>query len=212
MEKKTKFLIITISIFIIFGCKKENSTFVPEHSQFKIFINEVGVNPNWIELYNNEDTAFNLNGFQMFVDYKNNIKIKNAVIPAKGYIIFNLSLNQGGNNLPIIIDNKKGTVYLEDPVKKQVDKLEFSNLVDGKSFGRLPDGGNEYFYFEIPTPMKSNYTFLMPNQPPIIKDVSFSPINPFSFQEVTVTAFIYDDYKLISAKLIYFDDDSIKFY
>lgn len=167
----------------------------------------MGYNPNWVELYNNEDSSINLNGFCLFINNKNKVKLNSVVIPAKSYLVFNFSPNQSDYNLPIIINKFNGVLFLKDPNKKQVDKLEYSNLPDGKSFGRIPDGGNELIYFNTPTPMLSNYTFLMPNKPPIIKDVSFYPTNPLPFQEVTVTAFIFDDYALTSAKLFYNDDN-----
>lgn len=206
MYKYVTISIVILVFSLLIGCQKENSIYSPEHSQFKLYINEIGYNPNWIEIYNDEDTAIDLRGFLLYADYKNKVRLSSNVIPSKGYIVYNLASIQGNNNLPVFINKNGGVVYLEDPYKKLVDKFEFVNLVDGGSYGRLPDGGNNYIYFDTPTPMQSNYTFMMPNQPPVIKDVSFSPINPMPFQEVAVSAFIFDDHGLTSAKLIYYDD------
>jgi len=209
---KKAFYVIVIFFFILFlGCNKDNSYFAPELSNLKIYINEIGFNPSWIELYNDEDSAVNIGGFYLFSDYNKKIKLNSNLIPSKGYIIFNISSNQGNNNLPILINKENGIIYLEEPNKKQVDKLEFSKISDGKSYGRIPDGGVNLIHFDIPTPMQSNFTFLMPNQPPIIKDVTFYPINPNPYQEVTVSAFIFDDHMLTSAKLFYSDNNNAEY-
>jgi len=54
------------------------------------------------------------------------------------------------------LDADGETIFLTDSTGGKIDELTFGYIPTGFSFGRKPDGGTNWFYFENPTPKYSN--------------------------------------------------------
>ena len=136
---------------------------------------------DWIELYNDEDTAVNIGGFYITDDLSLPTKWQippNTIIPAKGfYLIWTDDFNDipGQNyirdwwphNIPYTTRwchtnfklNKDGEaigLYKNDGTP--VDTLLFDEQETDVSYGRRPDGSNNFYFFAEPTPSASNST------------------------------------------------------
>ena len=57
----------------------------------------------------------------------------------------NFNLNKDGNQ-----------IYLFDNLGNKIDYIEYNKQLTDISYGRYPDGSNNFVYFEIPTPEKTN--------------------------------------------------------
>ncbi|MBU2507665.1 MAG: CotH kinase family protein [Bacteroidetes bacterium] len=176
----------------------------------RIFINEflasnISTNPDmvdfgdfsdWIELYNDEDSDFDLGGYYLTDDFAILNKWQfpsNTIIPAKEfYLIWADDFNDVPGNIyernwwPDGIEfttkwchtnfklNKDGDgIGLFDQVGNIIDSVFFTAQVTDVSSGRQPDGSNNWFYFSEPTPLNSN-TSIGLNSTNISGDVNFS--------------------------------------
>ena len=134
---------------------------------------------DWIELYNDESVDINIGGYYLTDDFSDSTKWQipqSAVIPAKG---FYLIWADGYNDIPgknyirdwwphdipyttkwchtnFKLDKDKDKIGLFDSNGDKIDSVSFSNQVADVSYGRQPDGSNNWFYFGEPTPMKPN--------------------------------------------------------
>lgn len=136
---------------------------------------------DWIELYNDETSPVNIGGFYITDDLTQPMKWQipaNTTIPAKGYFLIwadgyddvpgnihirpwwpdnvqfttkwchtNFKLNKDGDEIGLF--NASGN---------KIDSLVFDNGQTDVSYGRKPDGSNNWFYFGEPTPLASNTT------------------------------------------------------
>ena len=144
-----------------------------EHSELKIYINEVNSTGKWIEIYNDEEDDVDMGGFTV-ARFNNDYAIAQVPIPAgttiaaKGFLV----LYQGeAAPIPVagavdcmtygISSDKFWFVILKDSESRVVDNtfdIGFPQTVivtSGKSWARETDGGADIAALE-PSPGKSN--------------------------------------------------------
>ena len=80
-----------------------------------------------------------------------------------------------------------------------IDSLTFGSQSDDISYGRYPDGVDNWITFSIPTPGSTNAAGL--NSPPTISETTHEPASPTSHDNVTVTSLITDDGEIVTAEL-----------
>ncbi|MEJ2052722.1 MAG: CotH kinase family protein [Calditrichaceae bacterium] len=136
---------------------------------------------DWIELYNDEDTDINLGGFYISDDFSMPAKWQippNTIIPAKGFYLLwaddyndipgqNYIREWWPNNIPYTTQwchtnfklSKDGDgIGLYESDGSPVDTLLFEEQVTDVSYGRQPDGSDNFYFFGEPTPIASNST------------------------------------------------------
>lgn len=136
---------------------------------------------DWIELYNDEDFMVDLSGYYLTDDLSEAMKWKipdNTVIPAKGFYFLwadgyddipgqNYIREWWPRNIPYItkwshtnfkLDKDGELIALFNPEGILVDSISFSGQIEDVSFGRKPDGSENWFRFGEPTPGSSNQT------------------------------------------------------
>jgi hypothetical protein len=137
-----------------------------------VFINEVSgsgsitLKNDWIEVYNTNTTAVNLDSVFLSDGKKNPYKFmfKNVVLPAKGFLVIEAddTLSVSTNTKAAFgISSSGETVYLNqvfNGVLRQLDSVNVPVSQYNTSFGRLPDGSNILAPFNTPTPSVSNNT------------------------------------------------------
>ena len=109
--------------------------------------------PEFVELYNHGAAAVDLSGCILTDDPATNKSVLPAatVIPAGGFLTvpaaqLNFALNPAG-----------GTVYFFQPDQQRVlDALQYEAQADGLSFGRWPDGANDFYFLGARTPGTNN--------------------------------------------------------
>jgi len=116
---------------------------------------------DWIELYNTEPVDVDISGYYLTDDTTNLYKWQiptTTVIPANGFLIFwadkeniynhtNFSLNMDGEEIALVA-----------PTGEIVDYVSFGQQAPDVSYGRKPDGSDNWYYFGKPTPATSNTT------------------------------------------------------
>ena len=128
-----------------------NNTYLDEYQEFD----------DWIELYNQNDTVVNLNGYYLTDDPLKPKKYpidNNLLIPPKGYlIIWCDDQNEQGLNHSNFNLNKFGDfIGLVSPNEDFIDSLSFGPIYIDYSFGRKSDGNQEWITFQTPTPNAPN--------------------------------------------------------
>ncbi len=120
-----------------------------------VYINEFLPNPSgvdnkeneWIEIYNDGNSAINLNGFKITSQNKSYI-IKNKIIQPKEFLI--LKRSETG----LLLNNSNGILKFFDKNNNLIQEISFfGSAPEGKSFSKF---GNN-FVFTNPTPTKENF-------------------------------------------------------
>ncbi len=155
-----------------------NDRYVPEMYDFSDF-------PDWIELYNSGSSSVNLSGYSLTDDLDEPQKwiIPNGVtLAANGYfqiwadgfdavpgMIFYRPWEWAGSfttkfyHMPFKLSKGGEEIALFDPDGNMVDHIIFGPQLPDVSYGRKPDGSNDWFYFGDPTPKASNSTIAYSN-------------------------------------------------
>ncbi len=114
---------------------------------------------DWIELYNSSDLKLDIGGLYMTDDLDDPLKWQlpeGAFIhPRSHYIIWADGQDfQNHASFKLSADGDQIGIYYPDG--QIIDTLTFGKQRSDISFGRSPDGGDEWQYFAIPTPKQSN--------------------------------------------------------
>jgi len=161
-------ILMSLNVETIFGQNifineflASNVTVSPEIADFSDY-------PDWLELYNAKDTPFDLGGYYLTdnFDEPNKWQIPaGTVVAAKGFIRFwadgmddvpgntlrwyhlNFKLSQAGEEIGLF-----------SPNQTPVDTISFGLQTPDVSYGRQPDGAENWFYFGEPTPDSANTT------------------------------------------------------
>lgn len=121
---------------------------------------EVGDADDWIELYNDSDTAVDLQGFA-FSDSSGltQVVISSLVVPPRAFKLMwaDGSPSQGANHLGFKLSASSGdTVTLKDAYGRTVDHVTFGAATGQNTYARFPDGTGAFAWCAAPTPGASN--------------------------------------------------------
>jgi len=153
---------------------------------------------SWIEIYNNGASAVDLQDYSLsYMDYGAEAaviwKVPNTLsIPAQGHVLFWADeTDKRGTHTSFELDLRGSEIALLDPAGNVLDSVSY-DMRDGKdllpdiSYGRQPDGGGDWLYFDQPTPAAANTTpgFAAPT---LAGEPTFSPPGGFYTGEQIVT-------------------------
>lgn len=129
---------------------------------------------DWLEIYNAGDTDINLTGFFLSDDDSNLFKWKvdaNITVKSKSFWGFWADDADTINHTNFKLNKESGFIAIASPDSMLIDSVRYVDQIVDVSFGRLPDGFNNFFYFREPTPGTENTgeTFIGVIDPPVIK-------------------------------------------
>lgn len=140
---------------------------------------------DFIELFNAEQQAVNLNGFYLTNDNASPVKflIGDTTIAAGGFLTF-WADNQPGQGITHtnftlqFIGGQIGFFETDLHRNDPVDTITYGPMETDESYGRLPDGGVNWTRFLIPTPDTANIGFICGDidgsvEPPNISDLVY---------------------------------------
>ena len=131
---------------------------------------EFNESADWLEIYNAEITAVNIGGFYLTDDLTE---------PQKWQIPSDISINPGSSilfwadgydegqhtNFNLSVDGEE--IGLFSSAGELIDSIYYGQQMPDISFGRYPDGAENMFFFDPPTPETSNiypgYSGIVPN-------------------------------------------------
>jgi len=140
---------------------------------FKISVNEIladnemgivdeeGKNEDWAELYNDSDMDMDLSGYFLTDDESNPQQWafpEGTMIAGKGFLLVWCDDDEDDGPLHANFKlSKDGEgVFLVDSMNETVSCIEWDDLGDDESYGRVPDGGTTLQEFSTPTPEMMN--------------------------------------------------------
>ena len=167
---------IMVLVTIMLRCNDEPLLVEPVVNGGTLFINEFmasndtryadenGDYDDWVEIYNGGPTAVDIGGYYLSDDHEIPLQIPASTpelttVNAGGFIVFwfDDTPDQG----PLHIEYKLGAtgdaIYLCDSDgAMELDSHIFSSQITDISEGRTPDGGDNWEFFDSPTPDQPN--------------------------------------------------------
>lgn len=159
---KTNYLSILLFFFALSG-NAQNLVIneVMADNESAVFDQE-GDFPDWIELYNDETEAIDLQGFFLSDDEDEIDKwaFPSVSIPAKGFLMVFASgkddLIGGEVHTNFKVSASGEVLLLSDPSNNILDNLLTENMAADQSHGRLPDGSQNFVPLSAYSPAASN--------------------------------------------------------
>jgi len=160
----------TNAYFVDQAAINNNSFTTSTGSASSIRLNEIYANPindppgssnesngEWVELYNNGDWAWDVNGWKL-VDKENHTLVINSsktngptIVPAHGWLV----VNRNGDP-DFSLNNGDEIIYLYSDTMASIDNFHYTNTTETKSWSRRPDGTGGWVGNQIPTPGATN--------------------------------------------------------
>ncbi len=122
---------------------------------------ESGEFDDWIELFNSGSVAVDLNGYFISDDINDPmaVQIDTSVVIEPGEFVLiwaDKDLTQGKLHVNFKLSAGGEQISLMTPGGSFVDSLSYSLQLDNISYGRGPDGSDDFYFFDNPTPGSSN--------------------------------------------------------
>jgi hypothetical protein len=159
------------------GSPGQADTFTPGPLR-NVVINEIlphSENPNvpqFIELYNHSTTSVDVSGCILTDDPTTNKFVipAHTVIGPAGFVSFTQS--QSG----FLLNGAGETLYfIQSDGSRILDAVQFGAQADGVSYGRWPDGANDFYAFTTNTPGTNNSAILIGDI--VINELMYDPIS-----------------------------------
>jgi hypothetical protein len=128
--------------------------------------------PQFIELYNHGTAAADLSGCVLTDDPAANLFVipPGTVIGPGGFVSFNQA------QLGFVLNGSGDTLYFIKPDGSRIlDAVQFEAQADGISFGRSPDGANDFYPFTSATPGTNNSPIAIGQV--VINELMYDPIS-----------------------------------
>ncbi len=177
MKKRTfLFAMLALSLSVI-SCEKidefddqdDNKNDDNVQTSTVLFINELAGSDDFVEIYNASDEPIDLGGYQVNDDDFNADEYYNipagTIIPAKGFYFFSKEDLEEKGLAVFGISGDGDEVTLYDKAGNIISKVEIPEE-NGASYGRTEDGGNNFQWFTVASPGKSNSGNTEPNPDP----------------------------------------------
>lgn len=122
-------------------------------------LDDEGLAPDWVELYNASEFDLDLEGFAMSDDFSEPLKsvMGSVVVPAGGFTLIYADEGSGPDHLSFRLDASGEQLGLYTPEGQAIDLLEFGSQVQDMALARAQDGvEGEWIYVYGGTPGESN--------------------------------------------------------
>lgn len=188
-----------LTFFILSSCSSEDGP--RKVFEEGLFINEIYASgEDWIELYNELETTVDISGYSIYDDKANKYELPPGTsIAAKGFLVLLCNDLASGLNTSFKLTSSGETLYLENTSGTLINRVTFSSLDAGQSYGRYPDGSSTLVVSGNTTQGASNGD----SGAPAIASVSRTPLVPGLNQSVNVTALLNSTIEIASVKLFH---------
>ena len=156
------------------GTANSETIIIPEPGTIpSVFINEImaqngrsffdenwNFERDWFELFNAEPTNINLSGFYLTDEplFQQKWRIPDGtIIPPGGFLIYWADGDDiSPNHCNFSLGASGETLTLSTPATQIVDQVAYGVLPRDISFGRYPDGSDNWYYYDLCTPLQPN--------------------------------------------------------
>jgi hypothetical protein len=120
---------------------------------------EAGEADDWIEIYNDSDTAIEMQGYS-FADSSGLAQTltSSVLVQPRAFKLFwaDGSPKQGANHLGFKLSASGDKVIIKDTTGRTVDSVNFGAATGQSTYARFPDGTGAFAWCTAPTPGVSN--------------------------------------------------------
>ena len=165
--------------------------------------------PDWIEIYNAGQEAIMLGGYYLADDLSDPTAMfqipdtypDSVTVTAGGYILFYANKGEASSvlNLNFKLGSGGEQIGLWDPAKIFVDSITYGAQITDTSYGRYPDGSENWFFMPEITPGATNLNPLSVQEVKELTSVSQNYPNPFN--STTNIEFTLEDASPVSLKV-----------
>ncbi len=112
----------------------------------------------WVEVYNSGEASINLSNYFFSTDLSGTTKWQplDTIIESKAYLLLYFERADRIGHASFKLEPKGGDLYLLDASLSVIDQVTYPEQYRNISYGRKTDVGNDWVYFESPSPGKSN--------------------------------------------------------
>jgi hypothetical protein len=162
-----KILLLPIFFIISIAFSQQSTIFINEFmaSNTNIIQDEYGGYEDWIEIYNATDSTFNIGGL-FFSDDISDLKkwqlpdtSNLTVIDSMGFLVLwaDADTLEGPLHIGFRLSASGESLFLTDSNGITIlDQISFPEQFDNISYGRQPNGSENWFFFNNPTPGSTN--------------------------------------------------------
>lgn len=166
-----------------------------------LFINEISASgDDWVELYNSTNNTKNISGYIIYDDGDAEYQLpEGTTVPANGYLVIICDDGNDGLHTNFKLSSDGETVTLKNSTNEIAEAVTYPKLDNGQSYGRYPDGSDNFSISGITSEGTSNNE----SNAPAITTVTRTPLVPPLNQAVTIQAELTNTAQLNTVKLFY---------
>lgn len=166
-----------------------------------LFINEISASgDDWVELYNSTGEAKDISGYEIQDDGEVAYELpEGTVVPANGYLVILCDDGNSGLSTNFKLSSDGETVTLKNTDNQIAEAVTYPKLDNGQSYGRYPDGSDDFSISGVTSQGSSNNASNVPAITTIIR----TPTVPGLNQAVTIQAELTNTENLSTVKLFH---------
>lgn len=166
-----------------------------------LFINEISASgDDWVELYNSTGSQKDISGYRIQDDGDLEYELpEGTLVGAKGYLVIFCDDTNTGLHTNFRLSSAGETVTLKNKSGEIAEAVTYPKLDNGQSYGRYPDGSDDFAISGITSEGASNND----SNAPAITTLIRTPLVPGLNQAVTIQAELTNTAQLSTVKLFY---------
>ncbi len=166
-----------------------------------LFINEISASgDDWIELYNSTSNTKNISGYVIYDDGDAQYTLpEGTTILGNGYLVLYCDDENNGLHTNFKLSSDGETVTLKNSTNEIAEVVKYPKLDNGQSYGRYPDGSDDFAISGITSEGASNNE----SNAPAITTITRTPLVPALNQAVTIQVELTNTAQLSTVKLFY---------
>lgn len=201
LMKHARSLFVFSTLFILANCSEDEEKKRDITAAEGLYINEISASgDDWVELYNSTDDIKDISGYVIQDDGDLAYTLPaGTIIAANGYMVIICDDGNTGLHTNFKLSSEGETVTLENSEGELAEAVTYPKLDNGQSYGRYPDGGDNFAISGIRSEGASNND----SNAPAITTIIRTPLVPGLNQSVTIQAELTNTATLSTVKLFY---------
>lgn len=166
-----------------------------------LFINEISASgDDWVELYNSTGNTKDISGYIIYDDGDAEYQLpEGTTVAANGYLVIICDDGNTGLRTNFKLSSDGETVSLKNADNELAEAVTYPKLDNGQSYGRYPDGSENFAISGITSEGSSNNE----SNAPAITTIIRTPLVPELNEAVTIQAELTNTAQLSTVKLFY---------
>lgn len=179
-------LFVLSTLLVVSACSSDEDTDPKITAAEGLFINEISASgDDWVELYNSTTSTKDISGYVIHDDGDTEYELPpGTTIPAKGYLVIICDDGNTGLHTNFKLSSDGETVTLKNAGGEIAEAVTYPKLDNGQSYGRYPDGTDNFSISGLTSKGLSNNE----SNAPAITTVFRTPTVPALNQAVTINA------------------------